>query len=220
MLSGTLTALIALSPSSQKRADMHNLTSRLSLRLSDHYLRALLSYVLSEGEWRDVLDELAPAPLQERLQMALHFLDDTSLSGYLRRTVEACKAEGALEGILLTGLTPVGLSIIQSWMDRGCGDVQSAALLGALVVPGRIRDERARRWAEAYTGLLDRWKMYHERVQFDIERGDLARKTAKELGAPPPEMHWAQRQVVVRCNYCNKPVSSPESGTYNGQVST
>jgi hypothetical protein len=31
-----------------------------------------------------------------------------------------------------------------------------------------------RRWHEAYRDLLDRWKLYHLRVEFDVTRQEIA----------------------------------------------
>jgi hypothetical protein len=39
--------------------------------------------------------------------------------------------------------------------------------------------------------LLDRWQLWHDRANFDIERGK--RMNSSEIAAP---------QVYVRCNYC------------------
>lgn len=223
MLSGMLTALISLSGNHTKRDEIQKLCERLVLRLEDPYLRAAVMRVLFD-EWRDVLDELAPLPLTERLVVALHFLDDGALSSYLRRSAEQCRTDGNIEGLLIAGLTPMGLGILQSWLDRSGGDVQSAALLGALVVPARIRHPGVERWITAYRDLLDSWKMFHERVAFDIERGDLARRTTRTLagaGAPPPQIEWAPKQIIIRCNYCNKPITAPESPMlYNGKPTT
>jgi WD repeat-containing protein mio len=222
MLSGTLTALTSLSSDPTKRGEVQKLCERLVLRLEDSYLRAAVTHLLYE-EWRDVLDELAPLPLAERLVVALYFLEDGPLSSFLRRSAEQCRTDGNIEGLLITGLTPAGLGVLQTWLDRAGGDVQSAALLGALVVPARIRDPRVERWVTAYRDLMDGWKMFHYRIAFDIERGELARKTTRELagpGAPPPQIDWAPKQIIIRCNYCNKPVSAPEAPSpYNGRVS-
>lgn len=42
-----------------------------------------------------------------------------------------------------------------------------------------------------YRSLLDRWQLWHDRANFDIERGK--RMNSSEIAAP---------QVYVRCNYC------------------
>lgn len=214
MLAGTLAGLTALGSHSSKRADLHDHCQRLVVRLQDPHLRALVTQLTTE-DWADVLDETS-LPLRERLAIALQFVDDISLGSYLRRLQDEARSAGDISGLVVSGLTPSGLSIIRAWLDR-TGDVQSAALLASHVAPARTCDPAVDRWVEAYRGLLDRWQLFHERCQFDIDRGEVLQAAVREGSIEPFE--WAPRQIVLRCNYCNKPFAmSDAGGSFSGKV--
>jgi hypothetical protein len=73
--------------------------------------------------------------LQDRVAFACRFLDDASLAPYIRRITAECLATGRIDGLLLTGLTPKGSTLVQNYLDRrassvGGGDVQTAAIVG------------------------------------------------------------------------------------------
>lgn len=66
-------------------------------------------------------------------------------------------------------------------------------------------------WFNAYTELLDGWKLFHYRAQFDIDRGQLVmiamspRKATVEgevVSGPVERMEWVQRQLELRCYTC------------------
>jgi len=69
-------------------------------------------------------------PLRERLAVAFQFLDDKALSSYLRRTADRSSSTGDIGGLIITGLTPPGMDILQSYVDR-TGDIQTAAILSS-----------------------------------------------------------------------------------------
>lgn len=214
MLAGTLAGLTALAGNSSKRAELHDHCQRLVVRLQDPYLRALVTQLTTE-DWADVLDETA-LPLRERLAIALQFVDDGTLGAYLRRLQDEARTAGDISGLIVSGLTPSGLTILRAWLDR-TGDVQSAALVASHVVPARVRDAAVDRWVDAYRALLDQWQLFHERCQFDISRGELLQAAMREGDMDPFE--WAPRQIVPKCNYCNKPFGMQDaSSTYSGRV--
>ncbi|KAI0066182.1 WD40 repeat-like protein [Artomyces pyxidatus] len=203
MMSGTL---VSLTPSSvAKSPELKRQYEKLIMRLEDPYLRAMLTY-LALDEWADVLDEDS-LPLRERLAIALQFLDDEALSVYLRRIAESSRTHGDIVGIIVTGLTTAGLDLLQSYVDR-TGDVQTAAILGAYVHPHQLKDARVERWLDAYRDLLDGWKLFHHRSQFDIERGQILQELILSGSGEPIQL--MQRQILVRCNYCNKVISAPQ----------
>ncbi|EMD33754.1 hypothetical protein CERSUDRAFT_160035, partial [Gelatoporia subvermispora B] len=206
MMSGMLAAL---TPSSSniimKNPELIEHCERLIVRLQDPYLRAMLSY-LTVGDWTEVLQEDS-LPLRERLAIAFQFLDDRELSPYLRRVKERCCLDGDIEGLIVTGLTHAGMDVLQAYVDI-TGDVQSAAILSSLS-PFRAHDARAARWLDTYRDLLDGWKLFHHRCQFDIDRGKVLQKAVQGGDLPPFE--WAPRQILIRCNYCNKPMDPPFS---------
>ncbi|KII92498.1 hypothetical protein PLICRDRAFT_155080 [Plicaturopsis crispa FD-325 SS-3] len=203
MMSGTLTAL-TLGPS--KNSELRAHCERLIVRLQDPYFRAMLTQ-LTSSDWSEVLEEES-LPLRERLAIAFQFLEDKDISSYLRRIIDSSCTQGDIEGIIVTGLTPSGMNILQSYVNR-TGDVQSATLLSSYVCPVHFEDARAQRWLDAYRDLLDGFKLFHHRVSFDVERGQLLH-AAVESGDVQP-FKWAPPQILLRCNYCNKAFNVPGS---------
>ena len=99
--------------------------------------------------------------LQDRVAFACRFLDDASLSPYIRRITAECLATGRIDGLLLTGLTPKGSTLVQNYLDRrassaGAGDVQTAAIVGVYFL-------RA-----AQLSIVKRVKMQHTRGGMSI----------------------------------------------------
>ncbi|KAG6333717.1 hypothetical protein ID866_5370 [Astraeus odoratus] len=200
LMTGTLAALI---PGGPKSGELREHSERLIVRLQDPYFRAMLTQLTSR-DWSEVLEEEA-LPLRERLAIAFQFLEDKALSLYLHRTVERVFTRGDIEGLIITGLTPSGMDILQNYVDR-TGDVQTAAILSSYTCPARFRDVRADRWLEAYRDLLDGFKLFHHRVDLDIARGQILQE-AVQNGDLPPTFEWAPRHILIRCNYCSKPMN-------------
>jgi hypothetical protein len=208
MMSGTI-AVLAPSTSNSSLArgvELREHYGRLIIRLHDPYFRAMLAHLVM-GDWNDVLDEEV-IPFRERLSIAFQFLDDRALATYLRRTVDRACAHGDIDALIVTGLTPAGMKVLQAYVDR-TGDVQTAAILSSYVCPQRFKDRRAERWLDAYRDLLDGFKLHRLRVSLDIERGQILHG-AMQNGDMVPE-DWVPRQILIRCHYCNKPVSNPST---------
>ncbi|KAF9241774.1 hypothetical protein BU15DRAFT_87047 [Melanogaster broomeanus] len=198
LMTGTLAALI---PGSSASNELRNHSERLIVRLQDPYFRAMLTQLTSK-DWSEVLEEEA-LPLRERLAIAFQFLEDRALSLYLHRTAERASTRGDIEGLVITGLTPAGMDILQNYVDR-TGDIQSAAILSSLVCPAKFSDMRATRWLEAYRDLLDGFRLFHHRASFDIDRGQILQEAVQNGDLPP--FAWAPRHILIRCNYCSKPI--------------
>lgn len=164
---------------------------RLASEMSNPYLRAIFAYI-SDGSWFDLLDD-GSLPLTERLGVALRFLKRKELSQYLGRLTERAIVAGDLEGILLTGLTPRFVELLQSYLDR-TGDIQTVSLLASFGWPRFIADSRVGSWLEEYRSLLDSWLLFEQRAKFDVGRNKLA-------GAAP-----VQRQLFLRCFHCKEPI--------------
>ncbi|KAH9948641.1 hypothetical protein B0H21DRAFT_732415 [Amylocystis lapponica] len=209
MMSGMLAALTPVAGTASKNQELIEHCERLIVRLQDPYLRAMLTH-LTVREWFEVLQEDA-LPLRERLAIAIQFLDDRELSRYLRRVTERCCHDGDIAGIMVTGLTAPGIDILQAYTDI-TGDVQTAAILGALA-PAHAHDVRVMRWLDTYRDLLDGWQLFHHRCQLDVDRGRLLQDAVQYGDVQPFE--WAPKQVLIRCNYCNKPMDPPFSEASN-----
>lgn len=182
---------------------------------------------LTANDWSDVLDEES-IPLRERLAIALQFVDDKSLSSYLRRIADEAVRRGDIGGLIVTGLTPTGIDILQSHVDM-TGDVQTAAILSSFRAAssssssyansrfiGKEDSKRAiiERWIETYQDLLDGWKMFYHRCQFDIDRGNLMQDAVRD-GDVLPNAEWVPRQIMIRCNFCHKTIDVANSKSRN-----
>ena len=198
MMSGMLAALAPSSGPPVQNPELVEHCERLVVRLHDPYLRAMLTY-LAVRDWSEVLQEDA-LPLRERLAIAFQFLDDRDLGSYLHRVAGRSSHDGSLEGLIVTGLTAGALGILQTYVDV-TGDVQTAATLSSMTSAG-AHDSRVDRWLEAYRELLDGWKLFHHRCQFDSDRGRILQDAVQNEDLAPYE--WAPRQILLRCNYCNK----------------
>ena len=85
----------------------------------------------------------------DRVAFACRFLDDEELTSYLDHLEESALKSGALQGLLLSGLTERSLPLLQAFVDR-TADVQTGALLSALVSPRRFKSEIADQWMTTY----------------------------------------------------------------------
>lgn len=179
---------------------------RMITRLSDPYIRIMLSRLIEEP-WIEILQDEA-VRLTDRLGIIFRFLEDEKVSAALHATFENLKRGGELDGLLFTGLTSRGMDLVQAYVDR-TGDVQTAAILGSYVCPARLKDSRVEHWVESYRGLLDQWKLFHFRCQFDIERGQMLQHLVRTGSVQPTE--WVERQLFIRCNYCSKVISPKQA---------
>ena len=202
IMSGTIAALSPLSNATLKNSEVREHYSRLTKRIQDPYFRMIITH-MAVGDWLEVLKE-DTIPFRERLAIAFQFLDDKTLTSTLRRLTDNACLKGNIEGIIITGLTKMGMKIIQAYVDR-TGDVQTAAILSSYVCPVKFKDPRAERWLETYRDLLDGFKLHHERVGFDIERGQLLSEAIQTGNLASEE--WVPRQILIRCHYCNKTVN-------------
>ena len=86
-------------------------------------------------------------------------------------------------------------------------------------------------WIDVYRDLLDRWRLFHHRSQFDIERGEVVAlimsprqpEIVDEDEAPlgsttsgiMPPSEWAPRHLEVVCQSCQQPIGwrGPKAGS-------
>ncbi|KAG9038629.1 hypothetical protein FRB95_000218 [Tulasnella sp. JGI-2019a] len=211
IIAGTVTALQAQRVLDGGKPSLHQSPwiencQRMIHRISDPYIRIMLNTLIDEP-WTEILQDEA-IPLNDRLGIIFRFLDDSVVTSALHRTFGNAKRSGNLEGLLFTGLTPSGIDLLQSYVDR-TADVQTAAVMASYVSPGRFKDARVERWVEAYRDLLDSWSAFHFRCQFDIERGRMLQHLI-QVGEILP-FEWVERQILIRCNYCNKTINSQKA---------
>ncbi|CUM63171.1 uncharacterized protein PRCAT00000739001 [Priceomyces carsonii] len=178
---------------------------RMASELSDPYLRAIFAFI-ADNDWWDVLDEHS-LPLKERLGVALRFLSDKDLTIYLNRLVDTVVHNGELDGLILTGLTPRGMDLLQCYVDR-TSDVQTASLIGAFGCPRYFHDQRVNHWVDCYRRLLNSWGMFSVRAKFDVARVKLSKNGSGHL-----TLKAIPKQVYLQCIRCNKNLSKPKSAS-------
>lgn len=169
---------------------------RMASELSDPYLRSIFAFI-ADNDWWDVFDE-GSLPLREKIGVALRFLSDKDLTVFLNRLADKVVAGGELEGLILTGITPKGIDLLQNYVDK-TGDVQTAALWGSFACPRFFSDERVDTWIHCYRSLLNSWSLFNVRAKFDVARTKLSKTYSEEITLKP-----APRQVYLQCFRCNK----------------
>ncbi|KAK2531367.1 Mios [Columba livia] len=179
----------------EKNSLWREMCSTLRLQLNNPYLCAMFAFLTSEsGSYDGVLYENNVA-VRDRVAFACKFLNDTQLNRFIEKLTNEMKDAGNLEGILLTGLTKDGVDLMESYVDR-TGDVQTASYCMLQGSPSDVlKDERVQYWIENYRNLLDAWRFWHKRAEFDIHRSKLD-PSSKPLA-----------QVFVSCNFCGKSIS-------------
>ncbi|OAX33040.1 hypothetical protein K503DRAFT_786787 [Rhizopogon vinicolor AM-OR11-026] len=182
LVCGALAALIPNAGGTPSN-ELRDHTERLIVRLRDPYFRVMLSQLTSK-DWSEVLEEEL-LPLRERLAIAFW----------------KTKHPHSTFGARPTGPAHVG------YVDR-TGDVQTAAIIGAHASPAKFADARAERCLETYK---DWFKLFHHRVAFDIERGQILQDAVQNV------CEWAPMQILIRCNYCSKPMNPVLDGAQKGR---
>ncbi|XP_064648261.1 GATOR2 complex protein MIOS-B-like isoform X2 [Lineus longissimus] len=167
----------------------------LRSELHNPYLRGMFAFLTSESDnFEDVVNESGMA-LQDRVAFACMYLNDSRLNDFIEKITARMIESGNLDGILLTGLSTEGLDLLQRYVDK-TGDVQTASLVVIQGFPADIsKDTRVVSWIDSYRDLLDRWRLWHERAEFDVHRFRC------DTSSRPPQ------QVFVSCNFCGKSIS-------------
>lgn len=174
---------------------------RMSSDLDDPYLRVIFGFI-ADNDWWDILSESAIS-LRERLGVALRFLNDKDLSRFLKRTACTVIENGELEGLILTGITPSGIKLLQSYVNK-TSDVQTAALLSIYGCPRYFSSPEVEEWVQTYRMMLNSWELFSVRAKFDVLRGKLSRTNSNPMpqGVKP-------RQLYIQCLKCNKNINNP-----------
>lgn len=223
---------------------------QITARLDDPYARMLLTWFMTK-DWQETIQDV-PIPLKERVGMALRFFEDDDVSQFLSGIVKDAVQNGDLDAVLLTGINEDAIKILQSYIDH-TGDIQTAAIMGALAPKLYVQDKHPNRkrrssisahsnqttesgsivignptmsaqiegWFDAYTDLLNGWKLFHHRAQFDIDRGQLVMiamsprracvdddgsPSGETVSAPVEPVEWVPRQMEMRCMACGASV--------------
>ncbi|KAL5006541.1 hypothetical protein ScPMuIL_015347 [Solemya velum] len=192
------TVAMALSGYTEERNALWRMTcASLCSQLTDPYLKTMFAFLIGDREsYDDVLkDEDCAISVKDKVAFACIYLPDNKLSEYIEETTKKMKHLGDLDGIALTGLTVEGMDLLEKYVDLTC-DIQTAALVCIHTFPSEIsKDPRVSSWIQNYSSLLDRWRLWHQRAQFDIIRH------GNDINTRIPT------QAFVSCNFCGKSIA-------------
>lgn len=190
-------AAIALSGFSlDKSAIWRTQCSLAQSQIDDPYLRGVFGFLAADSEnYENVLNE-SGISLADRMAFACVFLNDQKLLEYVKATIHQCIGQGDLHGLLLTGASAEGISLLQSHLDL-TDDVQTVAVISARCMSvDLLEDVRVQHWISCYRDLLNVWQLWDKRAQLDFTLG---------LIKPPPKA--ASKSVFLMCSFCGKNVS-------------
>ncbi|KAL9119577.1 MAG: hypothetical protein Q9187_003874, partial [Circinaria calcarea] len=215
----TLSVMIMSGNSGHVEKWLHTAVEGMMKDETDPFYRSILSIVDGKG-WEDVLEE-GNLPLRYNVGVALMKMNDKELTNFIINQTEIAVAKGLQEGVLLTGLGEKAMDLFQNYMNR-TEDLQTAVLAMSHTAPLYLRDPRFLAWREEYRLLMNSWKMFRERVTFDVQSTKMAITwDGTKLLQPMP------RQFTLRCNNCdqalhrdklpsNPPTSAGNSRTHAG----
>ncbi|XP_037785674.1 GATOR complex protein MIOS-like [Penaeus monodon] len=168
----------------------------LRSQLTDPYLRAMFAFLTDDADSFDpVLGETDMA-IQDRVAFACNYLSDARLMEYLERLKMRLTEAGNLDGILLTGLCPEGIDLLQRYVDL-TGDVQTVALVTIHTLQHAVnKDSRLSHWVQSYRNLLDSLRLWNERAQLDVIMNH------NKYAERPPQ------HIYISCYFCNKSISA------------
>ncbi|XP_014242242.1 GATOR complex protein MIOS-B [Cimex lectularius] len=170
--------------------------------LGDPYLRAIFAFLTSDSDNYELVVNEQGMDVEDRIGFALTFLSDNKLNEFITQLSDSLTSEGNLAGILLTGMCSQVLPLFQNYLDNSC-DIQTVSVVVMRTLPPLLLEhERAQYWINCYRELLDMWRMWTQRAQFDIWY--YSRSSTR------PE-----QQVYVSCNFCGKSTYSIRNATKN-----
>lgn len=162
-------------------------------KLTDPYLKAMFAFLTADNNYECVLNDSNIA-VDDKVAFACVFLSDSKLMEYTKKLCAELCEEGNLDGLLLTGNSPQGLKLLQKYLDV-TGDIQSTVLIAVRAFHNELNSPVIKNWTDNYSDLLNSWKYWFERADFDI----MVVKYKNEK--PPP-------QIYMSCTYCGKNISA------------
>lgn len=201
-----------------------------------HYVRACFSLITSALDQADPSEESSLMPLldtpgglnlRERVALACRFLSDDQLKTFILECVEEVLGEGELDGLALVGAHEDGVKLMQQYVNR-TGDIQTIAIIGCFprnVWPEAynkkeanqksaiteeqgevIVDMRLENWLMAYKELLNRWRMWNQRAQFNVDKRLLEAQFQPCLEEGDIQYKQAPPMLTLGCSSCMRPL--------------
>ena len=192
---------MALSGYTGERTSMwREMCQTLKGQLTNPYMKAMFAFLTSDSEtsFHEIIYD-KELILADRVAFSLLYLPDDKLNAYLTDTMSTLVENGDLNGVLLTGITHDGLSLLQRYIEIS-SDIQSVSLIVLHSLPSAIcNDPRAQLWVECYRGMLDCWRLWHQRAQFDNLW------YSNSLNSVKPPTH-----ILISCNYCGNTINKSQ----------
>lgn len=179
------------------------------------HLQMIFAFLVT-GDWNLVVKDMRHLPLSSRVAVALRYFDDISLKRFLLDTGCTATSKGELDGLIVTGITADGRSLIQRYVDNTT-DVQTAALIASLDPVDSPSEAAAaaaaEHWTYSYRHLLNMWRMFSVRCLFDIARA--TNRSTKQL----PRFSEIGKKIAVqpadlRCTFCHQNIGYETSRSH------
>ncbi|XP_020805972.1 WD repeat-containing protein mio [Drosophila serrata] len=190
--------VIALSSFNADRcsSSWRNQRSSANMQIQDPHLRAIFSFLTMEKDNFEAVLKEEGVSLADRMAFACKYLSETKLADYVTQQIQASIDSGDLNGLLLTGESLDGISILQSYMDTSF-DVQTVALVAINYFrQEHFADKRIQYWIASYLDHLNSWGLWEKRAELDIKIESI-RSSSR-----------SSRTVFLSCNFCGKSVSN------------
>jgi len=201
----------------------HHMCSGKS-QITNPYLSAIFKFLTTQpSNYSTMLTECG-MEVSDCVAFACIYLPDNELLQYIATLTTKLVSGGNLDGIILTGLSNDGLQLLAQYVDN-TADVQTAALVslqGYCCTGMEVeKDARVQHWIDSYRLLLDTWKLWHQRAEFDIYLTTCqSSKRVPQSPVSPYQPETASKpmpQVYVSCNYCSKSVANSMQANRNRQ---
>eukprot|EP00808_Paulinella_micropora_P021905 g29164.t1 len=175
-LSGYSNGAISTQAHSAGHVSLWEQTCQANLKHVLHrpYLRVTFDFLASDTNTIKRILFRKRVQLRDRMAFACRFLPDRELARYVRKCAQLHSDTGTLDGLVLTGLGPAAIPLLQAYLDR-TADVQTVALLACycLVHQAPAQDPRLLSWIDTYRRLLNQWGLWTLRARFDVARAVL-----------------------------------------------
>ena len=192
----TLSVMVMSKTSGPVEKWLHTAIEAMMKDEPDPFYQSILR-IVDDNSWDNVLEDTS-LPLRYKIGVALMKMNDKKLTRFIHKQTDMVVARGLQEGVLLTGLGEKAIDLFQNFMNR-TEDLQTSVLALSHTAPLHIRDPRFLAWREDYRMLMNSWKMFRERVTFDVQSTKMAITwDGTSLLQPIP------RQFTLRCNNCDQ----------------
>lgn len=209
---------MAQSITKQLRAYAVNATN-LSNKVGTFYLISLVTFLYncaSESFQQAItcVLQIEQIAVEDRVAFAWTYLSESDLVTFIASTETKLVDSGDIEGLVLTGLSDRGITLLQNYIDVH-DDLQSAALLA-----GRMstmeKSSLPSQWLVEYRLLLNKKELYLDRANLDVQLGRRHRQKAYESVPPTaskapsikreiyrPHPFCEAPHVFLRCHFCS-----------------